>query len=300
MKKIFKGIMPALVTPFAENNKTIIESSVQKLIDLHIKQGAEGFYVLGGTGEGIVMAREEREIMCELAVKYIAGRKPVINHIAAVNVAEAVELAKHSERVGCDAIAALPPVFSTYTADELYNYYKCLANSVNIPLIVYYHPYAQANMSAELIARIFEIDNVTGVKWSSNNFFELMKLKDITHGEMNIINGPDEMLVLGLAAGADAGIGSTYNMMLPEFVAIYNHFQNGELEKAREIQLKINRIIDLIIKNGVIPSVKYGVNLMGIEVGDAKFPMKQMDALSAKEYAAELKRLGWQPDGRVI
>ena len=68
MKKIFKGIMPALVTPFADDNKTIIESSVEKLVNLHIEQGAEGFYVLGGTGEGIVMAREEREIMCELAV----------------------------------------------------------------------------------------------------------------------------------------------------------------------------------------------------------------------------------------
>ena len=64
-------------------------------------------------------------------------------------------------------------------------------------------------MSAKLIARIFEIDNVTGVKWSSNNFFEMMKLKDMTKGEMNIINGPDELLVSGLAAGADAGIGST-------------------------------------------------------------------------------------------
>lgn len=300
MNKKFTGILPALITPLAEDNKTVLEDSVKNLIDLHIKQGANGFYIMGGTGEGIATAREEREIMCELSVKYNAGRTPVINHIASTDFNEAVELAKHSEKVGCDAIAAIPPVFLRYSADDLYEYYKKLASSVNIPLIVYYHPGAQANMSAELIAKIFEIDNVTGVKWSSNNFFELMKLKDLTKGEMNIINGPDELLVLGLAGGADAGIGSTYNMMVPEFVNIYNYFQNGEIGKARETQFKVNRVIELLINSGLIPAVKYGVELMGIKAGAGRFPFTDFTVEEKAKLEAELKKLGWQPDGRVL
>ena len=295
MKNVkFEGIIPAFVTPFNEDNKTINVESAKKLIDLHLEQGANGFYILGGTGEGLVMAREEREAMCEIAVKYVNGRKPVINHVGAKNMEETVALAKHAEKVGADAVASVPPSFFYYREDDLFNYYKKLAESVSIPVIIYYHPAAQKDMSAKLIAKIFEIDNVTGVKWSSNNFFELMKLKDMTHGEMNIINGPDELLVSGLAAGADAGIGSTYNVMLPEFVKIYEHFKKGELDKALEMQLKVNRVISAMIAQSVVPAVKHAVNLMGINVGTATYPLNQItDEKTVKEYEAALKEAGW-------
>ncbi len=289
----FTGILPALVTPFEADNKTINEAATKKLIDLHLEQGANGFYILGGTGEGLVMGRKEREIMCEIAVQHVNKRKPVINHVASMNFNEAIALAKHAEAAGCDAIAAVPPSFFAYSENDMYEYYKKLAESVSIPLVIYYHPAAQKDMSAKLIARIFEIENVTGVKWSSNNFFELMKLKDMTHGEMNIINGPDELLVSGLAAGADAGIGSTYNVMLPQFVQIYNHVMNGEMEKALAIQMKVNNVIDLMIKTGVVPSVKQAVRIMGIDAGDATFPLKSFTPEEAVRYEADLRALGW-------
>ena len=296
----FTGILPALVTPLCEDNKTINVPSVKKIIDAQINQGAEGFYILGGTGEGIVLNRTQREVMCDAVISSVNGRKPIINHIAAINLDEAIELAKHAEKSGCDAIAAIPPLFFAYTEDDMFNYYKRIAESVSIPVIIYYHPSAQKDMSAKLIARIFEIDNVTGVKWSSNNFFELMKLKDMTHGEMNIINGPDELLVSGLAAGADAGIGSTYNFMLPEFVSLYNHFKNGEMDKALAQQLKINRAIDLVIKYGVIPSVKLATSLMGFDVGTGTYPMTQMTAENSAAFVNALKEIGWQPNGTIL
>lgn len=289
----FTGILPALVTPFCEDNKTINVDATKKILDLHLSQGANGFYILGGTGEGLVMARKEREIMCETVVQHIGGKKPIINHIAAMNFNEAVELAKHAEKAGCDAIAAVPPSFFYYSENDIYEYYKKLANSVSIPLVIYYHPAAQKDMSAKLIARIFEIDNVTGVKWSSNNFFELMKLKDMTHGEMNIINGPDELLVSGLAAGADAGIGSTYNIMLPQFVSIYEHFKKGEMADALQEQIKVNRVIDTLLKYGVVPAVKHACKLMGIDVGKGSFPMNQFGAEDAAALDAALKDAGW-------
>lgn len=289
----FEGIIPALVTPFKEDNKTINVESTKKLLDLHLQQGANGFYILGGTGEGLVMAREEREIMCETVVKHIAGKKPIINHIAAMNLNEAIELAKHAEKVGCNAIAAVPPSFFFYSEDDMFQYYKRLAGSVTIPVVIYYHPSAQKDMSAKLIAHIYEIDNVTGVKWSSGNFFELMKLKNMTHGEMNIINGPDELLVSGLAAGADAGIGSTYNVMLPQFVKIYNCFKKGNLTEALATQIKVNEVIDILLKSELIPAVKYAVGMMGIDVGTATFPMKQLNTEEIKLLEARLKEANW-------
>ncbi len=289
----FRGIFPALVTPFEKDNKTVNEEATRKLLDLLLNQGADGFYIIGGTGEGLVMAKEERMKMCEVVVDHVAHKKPIINHIAAMNFRESVELAKHAEKSGCEAIAAVPPSFFHYTEDDLFNYYKGLAESVSIPLIIYYHPAAQKDMSAKLISHIFEIDNVSGVKWSSGNYYELLKLKDMTHGEMNIINGPDEMLISGLAAGADAGVGSTYNCMMPQFKQIYTHFVNGETQKALDVQLKVNRVIDLMIKYEVIPAVKHTIGLMGIDVGEATFPMKRYTEAEIAAYDAKLKEIGW-------
>ena len=206
---------------------------------------------------------------------------------------EAIELAKHAERSGADAIAAVPPCFFYYDNDDLYNYYKKLASAVNIPLIIYYHPGAQKTMSPELITKIFEVDNVTGVKWSSGDLFSMMKLKDMTHGDMNIINGPDELLCMGLVAGADAGIGSTYNSMLPRFINIYNAVQKGDIATASRIQMETNRIIDLMLKFEVIPAVKYSMELLGFPVGNATFPMRHLNDAQKAEYRELLDKAGF-------
>ncbi len=293
MKKIFTGIMPAIVTPLKEDNRTVNVDVMGQLVERHLADGADGFYLLGGTGEGLVVDREQREILCEATVKQVAGRKPIINHIAAMNLEETVELAKHAEKAGCDAISSVPPLFFFHDAEDLYNYYKKLAESVTIPVIMYYHPSAGAHMSAELVARICEIDNMTGVKWSVNNYYEMMRLKDMTQGDVNVINGPDEMLLMGLSAGADAGIGSTYNLMLPQYKAIYKAFKAGDIDTARRLQMQVNRVTKVVVSNETIPAVKYGVNMMGYDVGVATFPMRQIPAGSCPALEAELKEAGW-------
>ena len=290
-----EGILPALITPLQADNRSINEKTVERLMESLLRQGADGFYILGGTGEGLVIGREEREQMCELAVRCAAGRKPVVCHIASMNLDETLALARHAERVGCDAVASVPPFFFYYDAEDIYQYYKRIAGSVQIPVIIYYHPAAQREMKAELIARIFEIDNVTGVKWSSGDLFEMMKLRLMTQGDMNIINGPDELLLEGLTAGADAGIGSTYNIMLPQFVRIYRLFREGRIEEARATQMRVNRVVEYLIREEVIPSVKACAELLGFEVGRATFPMRQYSAEDCRRMEQELNRLGW-PD----
>lgn len=287
MKKIFKGIMPALVTPFQADGKTIDEQAARNIIEFQLSQGANGFYVLGGTGEGLAIARKEREIMCEVAIDQIANRAPMICHVASINFEETCALAKHAEKAGADAISAVPPIFFFYDSEDIYNYYKKLASCVSIPVIMYYHPATGRQMSPELCTRLFnEIDNLTGVKWSVNDYFGMMRLKDLTQGEMNIINGPDEMLISGLAAGADAGIGSTYNVMLPEFLELYRLFHEGKVNEARAIQLKINRVINAMFPHEIIPAVKYACGMLGYPVGDATFPMRGY----TKEQAAAAER----------
>lgn len=293
MKKIFKGIMPALITPLNEDNKTVNEQSTRNLVDFLLGQGADGFYIVGSTGEGLVLEEKERMKLCEIVVDQVKGKKPVICHTAAINFDEAVRLSRHAERAGADAISAIPPLFFHYREEDICDYYKTLAGSTNLPFIMYNHPAANGGLSAMTVAKLFEVDNITGVKWTVNNYYELTMLKDITHGEMNIINGPDEMLFSGLAAGADAGIGTTYNVMLPEFLGIYKNFMEGNVEKARELQRKVNRVISIMMKHEVIPATKEMCTKMGFASGKATYPFKQMTENEKAALFADLDSAGW-------
>ncbi len=294
MKKIFKGIMPALITPLNDDGLTVNEKSTRELIEFQLSQGADGFYVLGSTGEGIILSEEERMKMLEICVSQVAGRKPVICHVASMNFDEALRLAKHCEAAGADAVSAIPPIFFHYTTEDIYNYYKKLATATSLPFVMYNHSAANGGLSAEQVAKMFEIDNVTGVKWTVNNYFELMRLRDMTHGEMNVINGPDEMLVCGLMAGADAGIGTTYNVMLPDYLALYKAIQENRIEDARALQYKVNRVISAILKYELIPAIKEMCSMMGFPSGNGKAPFGELSAETKANLARDLAAAGWK------
>ena len=282
--------MPALVTPL-NADETINVASLEKLMSDLLAKGADGFYVGGATGEGIALKTENREVLAEAAVK-AAGDKPCIVQIASTDYSDAIYLAKQAERVGAAAISATPPLFFGYDADDIYNYYKGLANAVHIPLMIYYNPAAGFNMNADFAARAFEVDNITAIKWTSSNYYEMMRLKDLTQGEMNIINGPDEMLLMGLSAGADGGIGTTYNLIIDKIRAIYDNFRAGDIAKAREAQYAANRVISVLIGTKIIPAVKFILEDMGYEVGNATFPMKRYTDEQKAEIIKAVKAAG--------
>lgn len=271
--KKFTGIMPALATPLTADEKINVEV-LEKLLEHLIDKNADGFYIGGATGEGLALRPEERRVLAEESIRIINGRKPSIIQIASTDYNQAIELAKHAEAAGADAISATPPLFFAYDEDDIYNYYKGLANAVHIPLIIYYNPAAGFTVNARFAARAFEVDNITGIKWTSSDYFQMMLLKDMTHGEMNIINGPDEMLLMGLSAGADGGIGTTYNFMLDIIRGVWDNFQSGDIEKAREYQLKAAKIIYPLLNFKVIPATKVILEKMGFDVGYPTYPMK--------------------------
>ena len=271
--KKFTGIMPALVTPLTAEERINVEA-LDKLINHLIDNKADGFYIGGATGKGLALRPEERRVLAEESVRIINGRVPSIVQIASTDYNQAIELAKHAESVGADAISATPPLFFAYDEDDIYNYYKGLANAVHIPLIIYYNPAAGFTVNAKFAARAFEVDNITGIKWTSSDYFQMMLLKDMTHGEMNIINGPDEMLLMGLNAGADGGIGTTYNFMIDIIRGVWDNFQKGDIEKAREYQIRAARIIYPLLNYKVIPATKVILEEMGFDVGYPSYPMK--------------------------
>lgn len=288
----FKGIMPALVTPLKED-ETINVPVLYDLIEYLINKKADGFYVGGATGEGLALRTQERMILAEQAVKAINKRVPVIVQIAAMDFQDAIALAKQAEECGADAISATAPLFFTYDKDDVFNYYKKLAQSVSIPMMMYYNPAAGFKFDAEFAARVFEIDNVTAIKWTSSDYYGMLRLKDMTHGEMNIINGPDEMLLMGLNAGADGGIGTTYNFQMENIKGVYDSFVKGDAAKAHEYQQKADRIIAALIEGyKVIPATKVILEKMGFAVGNAAFPMTRYSDVEKNEIMAAMIKAG--------
>ena len=154
-----KGILPALVTPL-NGDETINVPVLNKLISDLIEQGADGFYIGGATGEGLALRTGERKVLAEAAIAAANKKIPCIIQVAATVFSDAIDLAKHAEKAGAAAISATAPLFFAYDEDDVYSYYKTLAASVHIPLMVYYSPAANFRSSADFARRLFEIDNV--------------------------------------------------------------------------------------------------------------------------------------------
>ena len=287
----FKGVMPALVSPLDANEKINVPVLNQLLTDL-LAKGADGFYLCGATGEGIAIDPEERMVLAEEAIKTVGDRKPCIVQVASGNFEDAIRLAKHAEKVGAAAISATPPLFFSYDKDDVYNYYKKLADAVSIPMMIYYNPAAGFHINADIAAKMFEIDNVTAIKWTSSDYYQMMRLRDLTKGEMNIINGPDEMLLMGLSAGADGGIGTTYNFMFDIIRGIYDNFMRGDLETAREYQTRAIRIISVLLSYKIIPAAKVVLEAQGYAVGNATFPMKRYSDAEKATIVEQMKAAG--------
>ena len=287
----FKGVMPALVSPLDANEKINVPVLNQLLTDL-LAKGADGFYLCGATGEGIAIDPEERMVLAEEAIKTVGDRKPCIVQVASGNFEDAIRLAKHAEKVGAAAISATPPLFFSYDKDDVYNYYKKLADAVSIPMMIYYNPAAGFHINADIAAKMFEIDNVTAIKWTSSDYYQMMRLRDLTKGEMNIINGPDEMLLMGLSAGADGGIGTTYNFMFDIIRGIYDNFMRGDLETAREYQTRAIRIISVLLSYKIIPATKAVLEAQGYEVGNATFPMKRYSDAEKATIVEQMRAAG--------
>ncbi len=287
----FTGIMPALITPLNADesiNTTVLKQLIESLIDKNV----DGFYIGGATGEGLALRTEERFILAEEALKAVNGRRPCIVQVAAMDFSDMIALAKHAEKIGADGISATAPLFFQYDEDDVFNYYKALADSVHIPVMVYYSPAANFNISADFAARLFSVDNITAIKWTSSNYYEMIRAKELTHGELNIINGPDEMLLMGLSAGADGGIGSTYNIM-PEIIkSVYTNFRSGNIAEAQAQQRKADRIIAALLKNKTVPAIKVVLEAMGFAVGNAAFPQKRYSAEEKARIVSSIREAG--------
>lgn len=273
----FRGIMPALVTPLDEKGRINV-SAVKELVDYMYLKGVDGFYVCGTTGEGPVLKKEARMEMLEAVMECNVNRGKVIAHIASPCYEDTLELARHADKTGADAISSLSPnFFYDFTKEEISAYYISISKASKIPLLIYVTSMFKDEILVDIIGSLVKGGNITGLKFTMKNYFLMRKIKELNGGNINVINGPDEMLLCGLSMGADGGIGSTYNVMPELYAGLYKAFISDDIKAAQEYQFRANRVTDVLIRHGdgnALKAVKETLKMMGFDAGNCASPSK--------------------------
>jgi len=135
-----------------------------------------------------------------------------------------------------------------------------------------------------------------GLKWTSYDYFTMHRIKELRSGNINVINGPDECLLCGLAMGADGGIGATYNVMPKLFSQIYCSFRAGDLDTARAAQYKANKLIEILLKFGVVCGIKDILTMLGYDCGYQVYPQKRFTDEERAAFRAELETIHYMQE----
>ncbi|HOX40432.1 MAG TPA: dihydrodipicolinate synthase family protein [Candidatus Brocadiia bacterium] len=298
MPSKFKGVFPAVVTPIDARGR-FNPDAMHKLAQFLIPKGVHGCYVTGSTGEGLLLNVKERKAVAKTAVEAFGKKGKVIVHIGAMGTRDTADLAAHAAEVGAAGISSIPPIYFPHTMGDIIEYYRAVGKAAGIPMFVYSIPaLLNRSFTADDLARFREIPEFAGIKFTDYNLYELRNMRDDFGPDFTIFNGYDQVFACGLAMGADAGIGSTYNFMPEMFVAVYKAFTSGDTAKAFDFQHKLNRIIRIAIRGNALATTKVMLRFRGVDCGKPIPPIREPLPNEIEETEGDLKKLGF-PDEYV-
>ncbi|WP_136607760.1 dihydrodipicolinate synthase family protein [Paenibacillus dokdonensis] len=270
----FKGIIVAFYACYNEEGD-VDPVRVRKLARHYADKGVRGLYVGGSSGEGMLQTAAERKVVLEAVMEEVGSELTIIAHIGAASTRESVELARHAEAVGADAISAVPAIYYRLSPASVERHWQEMIDSTSLPFIIYHIPQTTGfNLSTDLLAKMAAQDKVIGVKISSESTFELQQFKAVGGPDFLVLNGPDEQYLAGRSIGADGGIGGTYGVMPELFLKVESCYREGKVEDAREWQFRINEIIkNLLSFPSLYGACKAVLKLQGVECGEPRLPL---------------------------
>ncbi len=272
-KQELKGIFSALLTSFDEKGN-INENGIRQIIRHNIdKMKVDGLYVGGSTGENFLISTEEKKRIFKIAKEEAQNDIKLIAQVGSLNINEAIELAKYVTDLGYDAISAVTPFYYKFNFEEIKDYYNTIINSVDNYLIIYSIPFLTGvNISVEQFGELFENEKIIGVKFTAADFYLLERLRK-AYPEHLIFAGFDEMMLPATVLNVDGAIGSTFNVNGIRARQIFELAKQGKIDEAFKIQNITNDLITDILGNGLYQTIKYLLQLQGIEAGYCKKPM---------------------------
>ena len=262
-----KGIFSALLVPFDENG-SLDENGLRDIIQYNINiQGVDGLYVGGSTGENFMLSKDSKMKIFKIVYEEVNNQVPLIAQIGGLNFYESIELAKYVTYLGYNYISAITPFYYKFTFEEIKSYYQKISQEINNNIIIYSIPMMTGvDITISEFSQLLNIKNVVGIKYTSNDLFLLEQIRTLFPKKL-IYSGYDEVLLPALTLGVDGAIGSTYNINAIRAKYIYHCVENGDLNKARELQSECNSIISCLLKDSLFQSLKEILKQKGVNAG---------------------------------
>ena len=285
-----QGVYTALFTPY-KPDLSLNEEMIERLVEFGIRNGIRGFYLTGGTGEGLLLSVAERKRVYACAAKAAKGRVKLIAHVGCVNTDDAVELARYAADVGCDWVSSVPPVYYGQKPDDIYNHYRLISSATNLPFLIY-AVNGVINLASD--TRYFTLPNVKGMKFTGTDFYSVQRLKRRLDKETIFFSGSDQHAISALAfSDVFSGmIGTVQNVIPAAFVKVYRLMQENDVRAAAALQAEINRVVELVCHTFPKQSLrKAAMRCIGYDCGQFRHPYEAYTEAEYAEFAEQLKKL---------
>ena len=272
---MFKGAIVAIVTPFKKGK--VDEEALRGLIEMQIENGTDGIVPCGTTGESATLSHEEHDRVIEITIDAVKKRVPVIAGTGSNSTEEALRLTRHAYEAGADGVLMVSPYYNRPTQEGMYQHFKTIAENVPVPIVLYNVPSRTgANILPETVLRLSRIPNIVGIKEASGSMKQIMDVIQLCDKDFQILSGDDFIVLPLLALGGSGVISVVSNVVPADMAGMIDAFQEGELQKARELHYKMLPLMDsLFLETNPIP-VKAALYMMGKIEYELRLPLCKM------------------------
>ncbi|TCK28203.1 dihydrodipicolinate synthase [Ancylobacter aquaticus] len=268
----FRGSFTALVTPFRDG--ALDEKAFRDLVDWQVAEGIHGLVPVGTTGESPTVSHDEHKRVVEWTVAQVAGRVPVIAGAGSNNTIEAIDLARHAEKAGADAVLVVTPYYNKPGAEGLYQHYKAINDAIGIPIYIYNIPGRSViDMSVETMARLYELPNIAGVKDATANLVRVSQQRQAMGAGFNQLSGEDATALAFMAHGGDGCISVASNVAPKLCAQLIDACIAGDYVKALELQDRLFPLFQALFVETNPSPTKYALSLLGKIADEARLPM---------------------------
>lgn len=301
-RKRLTGLVAATFTPLREDGSVNLDR-IPAIVDRLEQDGLTGLYILGSTGEGASLSAAERTAVAEAYVQVARGRMTTIVQVGHNSVAEARAFAEHAQRIGADAISAMPPsYFKPATVRKLVDSLaEIVRGAPDLPFYYYHIPMlteVEPDMEEFLHVAEERLPTFAGMKFSDTRLHELQLCQRFRGGAYDVVFGVDEMLLGALAFGIRGAVGSTYGFAAPLYLRIMECAQQGDLDQARDCQFRAAKMIRVILRHCGRSGLKAMMSLIGVDCGPYRLPQETSDREAVDRLRRALDTIGFFEWGR--
>ncbi|HEY8336823.1 MAG TPA: 4-hydroxy-tetrahydrodipicolinate synthase [Tardiphaga sp.] len=276
-KTKFRGSYTALVTPFKDG--ALDEAAFRALVSWQIAEGTNGLVPVGTTGESPTLSHSEHQRVVEWCIDEAKGRVPVIAGAGSNSTKEAIELARHAEKAGADAVLVVTPYYNKPTQEGMYQHFKAINDAIGIPILIYnIPPRSVVDMSVSTMSRLFELKNIVGVKDATANLARVSQQRHAMGPDFIQMSGEDMTALAYMAAGGHGCISVVANVAPKPCAELMAAVFKGDYAGALAIQDRLTPLHDAIFMEPGLAGAKHGLGLLGRVREEVRLPLMPVTA----------------------